>query len=70
VAYKLVDSLGVCANPYTTHSPPRGMCMLEIEIILDYKHMAHQEVCADPYITHSPQKGMCPLGIETIPCSH
>jgi hypothetical protein len=24
----------VCVNPYTTHSPPKGMCPLGIETIL------------------------------------
>jgi hypothetical protein len=32
--YKLVTHQEVCADPYTTHSPPRGMCPLGIETIL------------------------------------
>jgi len=32
--YKPIDPHEVCVDPYTTHSPQKGMCPLGIEIIL------------------------------------
>ncbi len=71
MAYKLVDPpIGMCANPYTTHSSPRGMCYLDIETIPNYKPIDPLRGMCQSIHYPFTIKSMCLLGIETILDSH